>query len=251
MSSDLRVEVCHDLQTGLANLVLSGDLTAETAPVIRRSVLTCFAEYPRAVLIDLNGMAVRSRLALAVFSSLLRQEESEFGVPLLFYATTDQSAGRILREALPAGRPVYEDRQAALSAVRFARPVRRRFHIHLPARPTSPAVARAMVAFACRTWQVPHLTGDAKLIVSELVTNAIEHAGTDLDVTTALRMAHLHLQVRDRSLEPPKFSAPRDLNRAKGIGLVLVNALAARWGTVLDDGGKAVWALLRAHPAGP
>lgn len=103
-------------------------------------------------------------------------------------------------------------------------------------------------------WTLSDLTGDATLIVSELVTNGIEHAGSDLE----LRLEHghdlLHIAVRDRgagSTSPPSSAAaaPAVDSRAaipeRGRGLEIVRRLALASGrTPAPAGGSVCWATL-------
>ena len=94
-----------------------------------------------------------------------------------------------------------------------------------------------------------HLAGPATVVISELVSNAVEHAGTDLVVTVALRGRYLHLSVHDDSRQPPVPTAEGKggpLVPVRGRGLHLVAGYATAWGSAPVGGGKTVWATLRA-----
>lgn len=122
----------------------------------------------------------------------------------------------------------------------------RRVHLHLRPGAQAPGEAREMVAQACHEWALPHLSDDAQLIVSELVTNGILHARSELRVTAALGATHLHLYVRDRGRGVPHVPSYRTRERRSigGLGLILVDSLAAAWGTTIGAHGKTVWATL-------
>ena len=123
--------------------------------------------------------------------------------------------------------------------------------MRLPPTPAAAGQARALVAEACHLWHVEHLRGPATLIVSELVSNAVQHAGTDLQVNVALRRDHLHLSVRDEDPRPAARPDPEpDPARpaVRGRGLYLVESYATAWGSHANGDGKAVWATLRATP---
>ena len=95
-----------------------------------------------------------------------------------------------------------------------------------------------------------HLTGPATVVISELVSNAVEHAGTDLDVKVTLRGRYLHLSVHDGSPLPPVPVAVIEngpLVAVRGRGLHLVAGYATAWGSTPVSGGKTVWATLRAN----
>ncbi|MCW2544477.1 MAG: hypothetical protein JWM40_2029 [Frankiales bacterium] len=110
----------------------------------------------------------------------------------------------------------------------------------LPPRPSSAGVARRVVACQLREWHFESLCEDAAVIVTELISNAVRHAGTELE----LRMVHLphglRLEVSDGSQAPP-MRRPANDNDEGGRGLHLVDALSTRYGVDADDGGKRVW----------
>ncbi len=91
----------------------------------------------------------------------------------------------------------------------------------------------------------PEKLEDVRLLVSELVTNSVRHAGLSPDeaitVTVRVQGGLARGEVRDRGpgFETPQQPAPkRDL--AGGWGLYIVNKVADRWG-VAHTGSKSVW----------
>jgi anti-sigma regulatory factor (Ser/Thr protein kinase) len=82
---------------------------------------------------------------------------------------------------------------------------------------------------------------DVVLAASELVTNAIVHADTDIELAIHLDDQRVRIEVTDGSLEPVvKRATP--VEQEGGLGLVIVETLAARWGTEVVPGhGKCVW----------
>jgi len=113
----------------------------------------------------------------------------------------------------------------------------------------APRAARDLVrGMALQAGCVDERVGQAALLASELVTNAVLHGRTDrvrveLDVDAlAVRVA-----VHDRSPERPVPHDP-DPDRLYGRGLLLVDRLAEAWGIEVHPappdeggGGKAVW----------
>ena len=89
--------------------------------------------------------------------------------------------------------------------------------------------------------------GDVELLVSELATNSVRHAGCDEDAEISM-MARvddrcIRLRVCDTGAGFEEDVAPEphtDAERAGGYGLVLVDRLADRWG-VQRNGGFCVW----------
>ena len=59
--------------------------------------------------------------------------------------------------------------------------------------------ARDFVSRTCLDWQLPQVIGSAVLVVGELVTNGLTHAGTALDVTVSASDGRLLLGVHDGS----------------------------------------------------
>jgi anti-sigma regulatory factor (Ser/Thr protein kinase) len=87
------------------------------------------------------------------------------------------------------------------------------------------------------------LLRDVRLMVSELVTNALRHAGrpqNGIVMRRSLRDELLRIEVGDRG---PGFTpvAPRDPSGEGGWGLLLVDALADRWGVARMGSMCSVW----------
>ena len=104
--------------------------------------------------------------------------------------------------------------------------------------------ARNVVTEACLRWDLPGLVAPATLIVSELVSNAVDHAGTAAQLRLALSREHLTIAVRDGSAEPPVRPGPAAGMTERGRGLMLVAATADSWGWSPVADGKVVWATL-------
>lgn len=114
----------------------------------------------------------------------------------------------------------------------------------LPPEPTSSRACRRFLATTLDEWGADQFADEALLLVSELVTNAILHAGTEIDVTLRLdddgRV--LRVEVRDGN---PRLPAVRRYSVLSGTGrgLALVDSTASSWAVEparsLD--GKTVW----------
>jgi anti-sigma regulatory factor (Ser/Thr protein kinase) len=115
--------------------------------------------------------------------------------------------------------------------------------------PTLEAVraARDFVRAALTTWDLEDLSDVATLLTSELVTNAVLHAGSVLRLAASYQPPELTVEVRDASTAPPALGRSGDAERTGGRGLVLVDSLADRWGVRNHAGGKAVWFVLTAR----
>jgi anti-sigma regulatory factor (Ser/Thr protein kinase) len=116
----------------------------------------------------------------------------------------------------------------------------------LPAADRSPGLARRVARDALSSWQLTHLTDTALLLISELVTNAVLHAGTGgmgLELHLEIQGTLLRMEVHDADLRGPEPRVPSALDES-GFGLVIVDALADKWGVRETAAGKAVWAEL-------
>ncbi|KOG32172.1 MULTISPECIES: SpoIIE family protein phosphatase [Streptomyces] len=109
----------------------------------------------------------------------------------------------------------------------------------------SVAAARAFVRDTLQGWGHPELVDDAVVLTSELVTNAVIHAGTAADVLCLRSDDSIRVEVADRYPEREipvqsgrSFGSP---DRENGRGLLLCAALAHRWGVDYSPTRKHVW----------
>jgi anti-sigma regulatory factor (Ser/Thr protein kinase) len=85
---------------------------------------------------------------------------------------------------------------------------------------------------------------DARLVISELATNAVLHARSPFSVEISALEGRVRLGVRDASPATPVVRGTDDLV-GSGRGLRIVGAVASSWGVELAQDGKTVWAELR------
>ena len=91
------------------------------------------------------------------------------------------------------------------------------------------------------------LIEEVLLVVSELVTNAVVHAGSVVDLTITIEDDQVRIEVGDRASAHPARRTT-DAETVGGHGLHLVDQSATEWGVEpRPDGhaGKVVWAVLR------
>lgn len=109
-----------------------------------------------------------------------------------------------------------------------------------PAAASTPTARLHLRAALTGTLGAPALDA-AELCLSELVTNAVLHAGTPVGVNVGLQEEVVRLEVFDASLVVPT-RLPHTRSAATGRGLALVATLARRWGAdLVGDTGKVVW----------
>jgi serine phosphatase RsbU (regulator of sigma subunit)/PAS domain-containing protein len=124
----------------------------------------------------------------------------------------------------------------------------------------SVASARGFVRDTLQGWGFSEVVDDAVVLVSELVTNAVVHAGTSAEVLCLRDDSGVRVEVADRypkrtvplyeglypedvtaEGEPPFEISRADLEREGGRGLLLCAALAARWGVDYAPTHKRIW----------
>lgn len=128
----------------------------------------------------------------------------------------------------------------------------------IPAEPAGPAIARRQVRTTLENWGLDeHTIEHAALLVSELVTNAVEHGRH----RGRLRMVWCHVRRTSAGIRlgvwgPPGDTVPearRPVEDAdgdiavlaeSGRGLLIVDALSQQWGTRRGRVSREVWALL-------
>lgn len=115
-----------------------------------------------------------------------------------------------------------------------------------PCAPESVEQARELVAHTLYTWDLEDLLQQAELIASELAANAFAHSGSRrMRISISRPQPDLvRVAVADKSAAHPVVKRPTD-DAESGRGLLLVTALADRWGCSPAPQGKVVWAELR------
>jgi serine phosphatase RsbU (regulator of sigma subunit)/anti-sigma regulatory factor (Ser/Thr protein kinase) len=120
--------------------------------------------------------------------------------------------------------------------------------------PTAVADARRFVRDTLISWGLSgrdELVADAVLLASELVTNAIVHAGTPVQLICRLDGPNVEVSVLDRHparVIPDPPGAAAEVDRPSGRGLVLPAALSSSWGVTYAPAAKVIWFRLGPGP---
>ncbi|MFI9616772.1 ATP-binding protein [Streptomyces sp. NPDC052023] len=127
------------------------------------------------------------------------------------------------------------------------------YTVLLPCEPESVQRARRLVASALSAWGMNALASDAELIVSELLTNTIDHTPcrTARVMIKRLRRHRVRVSVADTYPATPSLS-PAGSTCERGRGLMLVEALSSQWGYDRHPHRKTTWAELllpTTHPS--
>ncbi len=123
--------------------------------------------------------------------------------------------------------------------------------IFLAADKVSPRQARQWVSTRCGV--DPDTIFTAELLVSELVSNAVVHAHSEMVLTLDRGLRCLHVEVEDHGIDMvrgPRRGGPTPRG-ASGRGLKIVSALASSWGIRPTEQGKSIWFEIPIGTEGP
>jgi DNA-binding NarL/FixJ family response regulator len=114
--------------------------------------------------------------------------------------------------------------------------------------PTSPRRSRRMAQAALDGWCDPAVLADVELLITELVTNGVQHAASDVDVRIAVGATTVRVEIGDRSPVEPVARVTKP-NEPGGRGMHIVEQVASRWGVEIRRTGKCVWFEVPRAPA--
>ncbi|MFI5494711.1 ATP-binding protein [Actinoplanes sp. NPDC051859] len=233
-------EVRHQVDDGQTYPVvrLSGVLDAGSAPAVGAALLHRLAAQPEALVVDVRELTVGQPGALTVLSDVARATADWPGAHLVLCAD-GSAAGWI-----GTGLPIWPDPQEAFAALGRPSPT------HFLSAPLEPAVgaarrSRELVTEACARWDLPELAGPACIVLTEMVNNVVAHAQTTMTVLLGRHGDTMSVAVRDQSPVIPHFTgSPVPVTSYGGRGLLLIDSVAQRWGSLAVPDGKVVWAFL-------
>jgi len=104
----------------------------------------------------------------------------------------------------------------------------------------SPRESRRIARGALEGWCDPDVLDNVELLISELVTNVVKHAATDVDVRIAIGRTTVRIEVGDRNPTVPVMRNTA-ADEAGGKGMHIVHELSLRWGVQSRRTGKCVW----------
>ncbi|MFI5889426.1 ATP-binding protein [Actinoplanes sp. NPDC051513] len=250
-SEDQRVLVEGDVDAAVALMTVRGHWDRALRQAVTTKLHKCLAEHPEALIVDLSELQDPSSASAPTWVAARQaaREREPAVVLALCIPPSLPLADRMQHLVTQRLLPVYAKVRQARVAIAGRLPLTERVTLTLPPEPESPSIARNLVGDACLAWGVPELLFPSRLVMSELVTNAIEHARTPIGVVVSLRGGGIHLSVSDGAAAPPvlrKLARPqrgRALDE-RGRGMQLVTATTAAWGWLPTRTGKVVWATL-------
>jgi hypothetical protein len=161
------------------------------------------AEGPKGVGCDLSSVVeVNAPGALRALATSGRHPRDWPGVPLSVAGLTQRAGDTLGGKPLGGHLMVIASLRESLSSVLQAS-LPAVESLRLAPDPTAARASRDFVSRALLDWRLSRLISSARLVVTELVTNATTHAGTDIELTVSKYRGAVRLAVADHSLDLP------------------------------------------------
>jgi len=228
------------VRDGDARMMLTGVLDPAACRLVHDALVVLLRDVDR-VLVDLAGLTLTRTSLLHVFPDAL---DAAGGWPAVRLALVYR--GEVMRQALHASRVtrrVAVTDQPDLALLRCAeQPGEVRARWELPADLDTPRRTRSLLGMRLANWSCPDIAAaDVELVLNELVTNAVLHAGTHVHVGLVLDEDGLWVEGRDFNPTQP-LTGPAVMT---GMGLRVVQSMVSQWGVDSHADGKTVWATFR------
>ncbi|MFL6270512.1 MAG: ATP-binding protein, partial [Actinomycetes bacterium] len=236
------MEIQHSTKDGCQVVTLTGSIDLFSVPRIQRALVKDLSDEPFALICDLSGVDTLDPVCATVFATVANHPSSRWPATSFLLCCAQPSVAEILGLlTVPHFLELYASLEEAVDAA-VARPPYLRDELVLAPIPTAAAAARAFVREVLGYWQLAlpdnTLVDRAVLLASELVTNAVIHARTELRLQLELRGDLLHLAVRDGNPRMLRLVIVPGPQAEGGRGLWLVDQLARAWGVNRHpDGG--------------
>ncbi|MEV4640800.1 ATP-binding protein [Actinoplanes sp. NPDC049548] len=211
----------------------------------------CLSAHPAGLVVDLRELDDQNGASAGLWLTVRRlAQRMDPPVQVVVCVPAGfEIAARLRRLGARRFLPVFATFEQARAAACDRRPLTDRVVVLLPAGAGTAVPARAAVTEACAAWRLSDLAERAELVVSELVGNAAQHAGTSITVVVSRRGTGVHLIVQDGDPIMPRLLETLPLRSgelpSRGLGLAVVHAAAAAWGAIPTAQGKVVWATIR------
>jgi PAS domain S-box-containing protein len=196
-----------------------------------------------------NHLALRPGTLLALYTDGLVESRdghldrridalaAELGAAVAAAGPLDDVADRVMERMVA---PEGPDDEVTLVLVRVPPPPLATASTILSTGHQAVPAGRRFLSSTLDLWGCGVVDDTARLLVSELLSNAVRHGKGPLTLRMRRTPADLVVEVHDHSLRlpQPRLAGPDD---ESGRGLRLVDALAGGWGTTPTDDGKTVW----------
>lgn len=228
-------------------LTLTGN--GEAGGEVVRDLVGALGDGARVVVCDLGGGQVSAAAVADAFRPVTHYLSDWCGAGVVVVCEPGSELWAALGTRWrPDNLVVSETAEAGLELLHSRLPPLDRTKLHLAAKLNSPRTSRLFVVRSLVEWRLLSLSASASLVVSELVTNAVVHAASSVDVTLSRSDGRVQMMVRDHGTGHPeaRFEEP-EAHVLGGRGLLLVQQATRGWGVLpARAAGKTVWAVFDA-----
>jgi anti-sigma regulatory factor (Ser/Thr protein kinase) len=231
-----------------------GSLDPHSAPVLHEALTRSLCDEPEIVVLDFGGLTGAAQSAVADLVALADRAYAWPGATVVIGGAPAALTALLVTAGAAGNLPSYPSVAAAVAGAAAIRATAAdrgepaRLRLGLSAVDSAAATARRLVDRAVAQWGVPALRDTARLVVTELVSNAVRHgtatASAAVEVTLARQADAVFVSVRDRSRRLPRPGGPVPATVEGGRGLLVVGIMSRAWGSTPTADGKVVWASL-------
>src|SRR5918993_3056622 len=241
------MQIEQSSQQGCVVLTLVGRLDRAAVPQVRRVILKQLAEPPPAIICDLSRVEGIDPLAAAVFASIRHPALDWPGRALILCGAGPPVIDTLRRSGMADRLAMYPSLDQALANLVTRRPWLRET---LALEPVAAAarVGRSFTREVCGRWGLGGLAWPAALVASELVTLAVLHTRTAMELGVELRGRRLQVAVHDQDPDLLRLLMSED-RTDPGMHLLVLDQVATAWGVRQEKaGGKTAWCMLTLPP---
>jgi len=225
-----------------------GVLDGSTYRGLRDSIIRAALDEPRAVIVDVDRLAVPSPSAWSVFTSARWHVNTWPGVPIMLVCSDSRQRRAIAHCDVAGYLPVHSTCESALvAAAELPSPGRRRGRAELPRSRVSIRLARTMIGGWLTAWSAERLIPVANTIATVFIENVLEHTDSAPLLIVESRGDAVAVAVEDRSRQPASRLEAAGFGVDIVSGLAIVAVLCRFWGSTPTSSGKTVWALIGAE----
>jgi anti-anti-sigma regulatory factor len=231
-------------------LRVAGSLDALSASVLQDALTRSLCDEPEIVVLDFTALTHAADSAVVDLVALADRAHAWPGATVVIGGAPASLTAMLASGGAAGHLPSYPSVRAAIAGAAAIRARARPTRLRLGLSPvdSAAATARRLVDRALAQWGMPALRDTARLVVTELVSNAVRHgmgtATAAVEVTLTRRADAVYVSVRDRSRRLPRPGGPVPATVEGGRGLLVVDIMSRAWGATPTVDGKVVWACL-------
>lgn len=225
-------------------LTVDGVLDSSTYLQLRDAIVKAALDQPRAVLIDVNNLAVPASSAWAVFTSARWLVDTWPAVPIHLVCGHPDKRNIIARNGVTRYVRVHSSVQAALDALTDTKRTRSRARLELPAVLASLRTSRQFAAERLAEWTFESLIPVAMVVVNVFVENVLQHTLGGAVLVLETDGETVTISVSDQSSTPAARQEGPYVGGERISGLVILASVCRAWGCAPTPSGKTMWALI-------